>query len=122
MASILVAEDDKSTQKLVCKYLTDIGHNVYISPNGRHAYETLMTNNSFDLLVTDIKMPEMDGCQLIEALRGDPKYADFPIIIMSAQVSVKEISNLLKLGASVFQAKPLNRELLYNNVKLSLGT
>ncbi len=120
MASILVAEDEKSTQKLVYKYLTDAGHNVYISPNGRHAHEALMANSSFDVLITDIVMPEMDGCQLIEALRGDSKYTDFPIVIMSAAVSVKEISNLLELGATVFQAKPLDRELLYKNVKLSL--
>jgi len=59
-------------------------------------------------LISDIMMPEMDGRQLIQTLRGDSGLKDLPIIIMSAVVGIKQISDLLDLGASLFQPKPID--------------
>lgn len=114
MAKILIAEDDRISQKLAVKIVEEMGHQAYVSPHGKHAYETLTAANDFDLLLTDIMMPEMDGQQLIKTLRGDQQFADLPIIIMSAVVGLNDISNLLKLGATLFLAKPLDREELQN--------
>lgn len=109
MAKILIAEDDRISQKLAVKIVEELGHTAFVSPNGKHAYESLMTNSGFDLLLTDIMMPEMDGRQLIQTLRGDQRFNKLPIIIMSAVVGLNDISNLLKLGATRFLAKPLER-------------
>jgi CheY-like chemotaxis protein len=110
MAKILIAEDDRISQKLALKIIEDLGHSGFVSPHGRHAYEALTACNDFDLLMTDIMMPEMDGQQLIKTLRGDQQFMNFPIIIMSAVVGMNEISNLLQLGATLFLAKPLDRK------------
>ena len=110
MAKVLIAEDDRISQKLAVKIVEELGHTAFVSPHGKHAYEALTACNDFDLLMTDIMMPEMDGQQLIQTLRGDQQFMDFPIIIMSAVVGMNEISNLLKLGATLFLAKPLDRQ------------
>lgn len=110
MGKILIAEDDRISQKLAAKIVQEMGHQTFISPHGKHAYEALLANNDFDLLITDIMMPEMDGRQLIQTLRGDQQFAEFPIIIMSAVVGLSEISTLLKMGATLFMAKPLDRK------------
>ncbi len=110
MAKILIAEDDRISQKLAVKIVEELGHTAFVSPHGKHAYETLTACNDFDLLMTDIMMPEMDGQQLITTLRGDQQFEDMPIIIMSAVVGMSDISNLLKLGATLFLAKPLDRK------------
>ncbi len=107
MAKILIAEDDRVSQRLAASLVENQGHAAFISPNGRHAYEALKVN-AFDLLLTDIMMPEMDGRQLILALRGDAVLHRMPVIIMSAVVGVGEISELLKTGATFFLAKPLS--------------
>ncbi len=120
MAKILIAEDDRISQKLAAKIVEEMGHNVFISPHGKHAYEALTAGNDFDLLLTDIMMPEMDGQQLIKTLRGDQQFMDFPIIIMSAVVGMSEITNLLKLGATLFLAKPLDRAELQNYIRRCL--
>jgi two-component system OmpR family response regulator len=73
-----------------------------------HAYETLKANEDIRLLISDIIMPEMDGKQLIQALRGDTEFKDLPIIIMSAVVGIKQIADLMNLGAAMFQPKPLD--------------
>lgn len=121
MARILIAEDDRISQKLAVKIVEEMGHEAYVSPHGKHAYEALMASNNFDMLMTDIMMPEMDGQQLIKTLRGDQQFNDLPIIIMSAVVGISDISNLLKLGATLFLAKPLERVELQNYITRCIG-
>lgn len=120
MAKILIAEDDRVSQKLAAGLVENEGHAAFISPNGRHAYEALKAN-SFDLLLTDIMMPEMDGRQLILALRGDAALRRMPVIIMSAVVGVGEIAELLKTGATFFLAKPLSAVDLREYLRRGLG-
>ena len=110
MAKILIVEDDAVSLKLAKSIVEGCGHTVFASPNGRHAYETLTADNRFDLLITDVLMPVMDGRELIKTLRADPRFEGLPVAIMSAAVSVGEISDLLKLGATWFLAKPLQRK------------
>jgi len=121
MAKILIAEDDRISQKLASKIVEELGHTAFVSPHGKHAYEALTASNDFDLLLTDIMMPEMDGQQLIQTLRGDQQFSDFPIIIMSAVVGMNDISNLLKLGATLFLAKPLDRKELQDYIERCLS-
>lgn len=110
MSRILIAEDDRVSQRLALAIVESMGHTAYVSPNGKHAYHALKAENRFDMLITDIMMPEMDGRQLIQTLRGDTAFQDLPIVIMSAVVGVKDISGLLKLGATRFLPKPLDKE------------
>ena len=121
MAKILIAEDDRISQKLASKIVEEMGHTAFVSPHGKHAYEALTASNDFDMLITDIMMPEMDGQQLIQTMRGDQQFTDFPIIIMSAVVGISEISELLKLGATLFLAKPLDRKELQDYIQRCLG-
>ncbi len=121
MAKILIAEDDRISQKLAVKIVEELGHTAFVSPHGKHAYEALTACNDFALLLTDIMMPEMDGQQLIRTIRGDQQFMDLPIIIMSAVVSMNEISNTLKLGATFFLAKPLDRKELHSYIERCLG-
>jgi CheY-like chemotaxis protein len=116
MVKILIAEDDVVTQKMVSSVVEDMGYVAIISPNGKHAYETLKANEDINLLITDIMMPEMDGKQLIQTLRGDTGFKDLPIIIMSAVVGIKQIAGLMDLGASMFQPKPLDMNELKMNI------
>ena len=116
MGKILVAEDDFLTQKLPEMIINKMGHSVFISPNGRHAYERLRSKLDINLLITDIMMPEMDGRQLIQALRMDTAFQCLPIIVISAVVGYTDILNLLELGATRFQAKPLDRDELRKNI------
>jgi CheY-like chemotaxis protein len=120
MAKILIAEDDPITQVMVLKIVEKMGHIAFISPNGKHAYDALNAQNSFSLLITDIMMPEMDGRQLIQTLRGTSEFKELPIIIMSAVVGIKEISDLLELGATYFQPKPLDLKDLKVNIRRGL--
>jgi CheY-like chemotaxis protein len=109
---ILLADDDLVTRKVLHRMLTKEGFVVVLASDGRRALNILEDNADFDLLITDILMPNMDGRQLIQTLHGDKRFENLPRIIMSATVSIKEISTLLEQGASRFLAKPVNASLL----------
>lgn len=115
MIKILIAEDDILSQKYVATVVDRLGHSAFVSPNGRHAWETLCAENHFGLLITDIMMPGMDGAALIRAIRAiraEPRFATLPIVIMSAFIGVDEISGLLEIGATWFMSKPVDRAML----------
>ena len=108
MARILIAEDDPIGRKVCYSLVEKMGHIPLASPDGKHAYQTLISDNCIDLLITDIMMPEMDGRALIKTIRGNSNLAKLPVIIMSAVVGLSEIEDLLKLGADLFLPKPID--------------
>jgi CheY-like chemotaxis protein len=113
---VLVADDDPVTRKLLQRALTASGYQIILASDGLRALATLDDNPDIDLLITDVLMPNMDGRDLVRALREDDRFEHLPLIIMSATVSIGEIRRLLELGASRFLAKPVSPALLRREV------
>jgi CheY-like chemotaxis protein len=113
MLRILVAEDDPTTQILCAEMIRSLGHECFISPDGNHAYTAMLTDsNEFDLLITDVMMPGLDGRDLVRKLRDHHAYKKLPIIVMSAVIGPKQINTLLEAGATYFMPKPFEISVL----------
>ena len=122
MARILIVDDQKFVRNLLRESLEKLGHEAYVSPDGEHALETLQGREEFDLLITDMVMPKMNGHQLIDAVRKQEELADIPIIIMSGRTSMAEVDKLLKAGALAFLSKPVSLEVLAGYVNSIVKT
>jgi CheY-like chemotaxis protein len=109
---VLIADDDVVTRKVLHKALSNAGYWVLLASDGLRAKAMMDDNPEIDLLITDVLMPGLDGRELVQSLRQDPRFEQLPMIIMSATVSIREINNLLELGASRFLAKPVSPSLL----------
>ncbi|OGR35016.1 MAG: histidine kinase [Desulfovibrionales bacterium GWA2_65_9] len=120
MVKILIAEDDALSQKFVGTVVDRMGHCAFVSPNGRHAWDALCAENRFDMLITDIMMPVMDGTTLIRTIRADKRFATMPIVIMSAFIGVNDIAGLLEIGATWFMAKPVDRATLEDYINRAI--
>ena len=120
MQKVLIVEDEKSIRSTISMILEDMGLYVTQSPNGRHALETLKINDDFSLIITDMVMPEMDGRELIQAIHEDDSIENIPILIISGYVGMKEISDLLRMGATMFIPKPLKSDELREGVERCL--
>ena len=119
MARILIAEDEETVSSLLEFVLSAKGHEVSVSPDGEHALETLRNREAFpafDLLLTDIKMPRMDGRQLIKSVQSQEGLADIPIIIMAGYVGVAEMDDLLESGVTAYLSKPINLKVLEGHI------
>jgi len=117
MGRILVVDDEESISSMLEVVIGDQGHDVMISPDGEHALQRLTQSERFDLVITDIKMPKMDGRQLITSVRQKKEFSDLPIIIMSGYVGMAEIDDLMKSGAKAYLSKPINLKVLEAYIK-----
>jgi CheY-like chemotaxis protein len=122
MITVLVADDDPGTRSVLAKILRARGLQVIMASDGLRARSILEDNPDIRLLITDVVMPGLDGRDLVASVRRDPRHADTAIIVMSAQVTVGEITRLLELGATRFIAKPVNERALYEEVDAILGS
>lgn len=107
MAKILIVEDEDGTRWGISKMIELMGHTAIGCSNGRRALETITDNQDIALVITDVQMPEMDGRELVQRLRSSDESCKIPIIIFSGVVGPKEISDILKLGATAFLPKPV---------------
>jgi adenylate cyclase len=114
---LLVVDDNKVNRLLLGRSLEQQGHGVEMAENGRQALEMLHAK-SFDLVLLDIEMPEMDGYQVLEKATADLKLRDIPIIITSA---LEELNSVVKcMGAEDYLTKPINPVLLKARIGASL--
>ncbi|HEX3730713.1 MAG TPA: response regulator [Opitutaceae bacterium] len=120
--SILVADDEPDLRDLVQLTLEQEGHQVTVTPDGKKAAQAL-AKGKFDLLVTDVLMPDGDGIELISDVRT--KYPAMKVVVMTSggQISRREYLTMAKhLGADVGLEKPFNRNQLLAAVKTALAT
>ena len=115
-ASILIAEDDDDIRSLLRLYLEGEGYRVLEAPDGAAALR-LAREESPDMAVLDVMMPEMNGFELTQALR---KYSDIPILILSAKSQDNDKILGLNLGADDYIAKPFNPVEIVARVKAQL--
>lgn len=107
---ILVVEDVPNILELLTVTLKFKGYPVVSATNGEEALR-LIKQERPALIITDIMMPKMDGYQLVQRLRTDPKTSQIPIIILSATyVTPEDREFALKLGAVCFLEKPVDTE------------
>ncbi len=118
-ARLLVADDNKVNRLLMGRNLELQGHKVAMAENGRAALDALR-RESFDLLLLDIEMPDLDGFQVMEQLAADPALRDLPVIVTSSLEGVAHVVRAIELGADDYLRKPVNPVLLKARIASSL--
>jgi len=117
MINILVLEDDVKLNQLVCTYLNDSGFNAKGCLKAAEAYD-LMYNNIYDMIISDIMMPEIDGFEFAETVRQVNKH--IPILFMSAKDDLPSKQKGFRLGIDDYMVKPLELDELLLRVRALL--
>jgi adenylate cyclase len=118
-ARLLVADDNKVNRLLMTRSLELLGHRVTVATNGREALD-MLRHDTFDLMLLDIEMPEMNGFQVLEHLKADKQLHDLPVIVTSSLESVDNVVRCIELGAEDYLSKPVNPVLLKARIAASL--
>ena len=109
---ILVADDDQALSRTLSWILKENGYEVLTIPGGERLFEHLQAE-PFDLLLLDIMMPRVDGLQLLQRVKADPRFKDLPVLMISSMPPEEATVRSLGLGAADFIPKPFRvRELL----------
>ena len=117
MRRVLVVDDDPSVLAVIKDILGKSGYTVTVVPNGAEALRRLEVD-TFDLVITDLRMPVMSGAELIAKLRQDLTYSKIPIVVLATGAETVELGPL-KVDARV--SKPFVPKTLLNAVGALIG-
>ena len=121
---LLVVDDDQEVAQYIKNEL-GYWYKIDIATNGREAMKQLLMSSadnssatrepgrSYDLVISDVMMPEMDGITMLKQLKSNPLISDIPVILLTSKAEVSDKLEGLKKGADAFLAKPFNMEELH---------
>jgi signal transduction histidine kinase len=116
---ILVVDDNRMNRLKLSLGLEQQGHTVSLAEDGQQALEMLEAG-SYDVVLLDIIMPGMDGYQVLERIKGDPRLRDIPVIVISALDEIDSAVRCIEIGAEDYLPKPFNPVLLRARLSNSL--
>lgn len=112
---ILVIEDDPYIRDAVSEILQLEGYSVLSAENGEAGLEQLRKDRATDLILLDLMMPIKDGFQFRREQEEDPRIAEIPVVLMSADESIVE--KKIRIGAKSYVKKPIDMDKLLNTVR-----
>jgi class 3 adenylate cyclase len=118
-AHLLIVDDNKVNRLLLSRSVELLGYSASTAENGRVAME-MLRGQDFDMLLLDIEMPEMDGFEVLEAIKGDKTLRDLPVIVTSSMEGIENVVRCIDLGAEDYLSKPVNQVLLRARLSSSL--
>jgi len=116
MKRVLTVDDSSSIRQMVCFTLRKAGYEVVEAVDGKDGLGKV-GGEKFDLIVTDLNMPNMDGIQLITAVRKLPAYTFVPILMLTTESQPEKKDAGRKAGATGWIVKPFNAEQLISVIQ-----
>ncbi len=111
MAVVMVVDDSKTVRSYHGSILKAIGINVIEAENGMEALERSL-DEQIDLYLVDVNMPVMDGYSFVQELRKQPQHKLVPIIMVTTQAEEIDKIEAYKVGANLFETKPIKPDVL----------
>lgn len=119
---ILIAEDSAITRAFLVGLLEEVAENFNIieAASGFEALKQL-PREKFDLIITDINMPDINGLELINFVKTNPEYSHIPLIVVTTEGSARDREKGMALGASEYMVKPIDPGAFRGSVVKYLG-
>lgn len=109
---VLVVDDFESMRRIVGQLLREMGfRDITLADDGATAL-ALLRQHDFGLLLTDWHMPQMDGLDLVRAVRADPRLNAIPILMVSAEATREQIIEAVRAGVNGYVVKPFTPQIL----------
>jgi len=121
LAHIMVVDDDADTVTILTRYLQREGFATVEAFSGAQCLK-LVGEHQVDVILLDLMMPEMDGFEVVRALKNNPATAEIPIIMVTARDDIESRAEGIRVGVSDFLAKPVYPKQLANRIKAQLDT
>jgi len=115
----LVVDDSRAMRMILRRTLTELGYEVKEAGGGRDALTVLGTEQPPpSLMLVDWNMPEMSGLELVQKVRGEPRYAKVSVLMVTTETEVEQMTAALSAGANEYMMKPFTKEILEDKLRL----
>jgi two-component system chemotaxis response regulator CheY len=122
LKTILIVEDSATTRALIRAVIDELsGYETVEASSGFEALK-ILPQQQYDLIITDINMPDINGLELINFVRNNPRYSHLPIIIVSTERSEEDKKRGMALGASAYVTKPFKSVELQEIIEKTLAS
>lgn len=112
VGTILIVDDNTSNRDLLDTWLRNKNYKTYLAKEGSEAIALLHKDVQFDIVLLDIMMPNMNGYDVLKVIKGDERFVDLIVIMISAVDEMDSVVHCIKLGAVDYLVKPFNPYLL----------
>lgn len=116
---VVLADDDKATELLVCSMLRANGMQCNVAADGKRAFK-LVRDLKPDVLMLDVSMPVMDGFEVLGAIKHDPSTMKVPVVMLTASGSEDDVARGFSLGAEDYITKPFHPHEMIARIKMLL--
>jgi two-component system, chemotaxis family, chemotaxis protein CheY len=114
----LVVDDSRAMRMILRRILVDVGFEVVEAGNGREALSALRTQPAISLVLVDWHMPEMDGLELVKAVRAEAAFDATILMMVTTENDVAKMTTALEAGANEYVMKPFDREVIAGKLAL----
>ena len=112
----LIVDDFSTMRRIIRGLLKEAGYvDADEAEDGQVAFQKLQLGH-FDCVITDINMPNMNGFELLEAIKEDEKLKSIPVLMITAEASKDDVLKAAKLGASAYIVKPFSKAVLEDKI------
>ncbi len=117
---VLITDDEERIRRIIRKILERWDYEVEEASDGEEAIQEIR-RSKFDLLICDIRMPKVDGWQVLRAVKTNPKTSDLPIIVLTGIQDENDMFKCYDYGAGYYITKPFTAHQLLYGVRLMFG-
>ena len=114
----LVVDDSKAMRMILARSLRELGFEVAEAADGRQALETLQNAGAKDLVLIDWNMPEMNGFELVQAVRADARFAETRLVMVTTESELDHVDKALAAGANEYVMKPFTKDIIRDKLAL----
>ena len=114
----LIVDDSRATRTIIKKMLTEVGFEVFEAVDGLDALRRLKEIGQADVLLVDWNMPEMNGYEFVCVLRGDHRYDNLPLMMVTSETELAQMAKALEAGANEYVMKPFTKEVITEKLAL----
>ena len=114
----LIVDDSKTMRSIIARIVTELGFEVLEAGNGRLALDQLEDAGAVELCLIDWNMPEMNGIEFIEAVRGRPAWNPIKLMMITTASDAAHIQRALEAGANEYLMKPFSKEMIVEKLAM----
>ena len=114
----LIVDDSRATRTIIKKMLSEVGFEVFEAADGVEALRRLKEIDPPDVLLVDWNMPEMNGYDLVRAVRGDAQFDKVPLMMVTSETERGQMAKALAAGANEYVMKPFTKDVITEKLAL----
>jgi two-component system chemotaxis response regulator CheY len=115
---VLVVDDSRAIRLILSQMLKSLGWVVEEASHGREALARLEAHRDTDLVMVDWNMPEMNGLELVQAVRRDTRFASLPMMMVTTETEMSQVVRALDAGAQEYVMKPFTKDIIEEKLRV----